>query len=211
MTTDSETTEQYLTFVWSRFLICPCFCVTWLRTWNGMTLIVVYLLKEVSDFGNFSTDTGSTLAETTNWRDYKRGRPQISEESTAVPYGANFYYYYYQNYRIRIFVSLTALNTAISNNNNELNDEVFYSSSIVTPQYALQSLWNIARWSGVDVWMTLGPVFNGNLRHFSAVAGTWFRRRHRSVDSALDCSLSADVDESQQGVGHGQNWVLDTC
>ena len=31
-----------------------------------MTLIVVYLLREVSDFGNFSTDTVSTLAETTN-------------------------------------------------------------------------------------------------------------------------------------------------
>ena len=39
-----------------------------------MTLTVVYLLREVSDFGNFSTDTGSTLAE----------------ESTAVPYRANF-------------------------------------------------------------------------------------------------------------------------
>jgi len=70
MTTDSETTEQYLTFVWSRFLIS----VTWLQTWNGVTLIVVYLLREVSNFGNFSTDTGSTLAETTNWRDYELGR-----------------------------------------------------------------------------------------------------------------------------------------
>ena len=28
MTTDSETTEQYLTFVRSRFLICPSSCVT---------------------------------------------------------------------------------------------------------------------------------------------------------------------------------------
>ena len=75
MTTDSETTEQYLTFVRSNFFdICPSFCVTWLRTWNGVTLIVVYLLREVSDFRNFSTDTGSTLAETTNWRDYELGR-----------------------------------------------------------------------------------------------------------------------------------------
>jgi len=32
-----------------------------------VTLIVVYLLSEVSDFGNFLTDTGSTLAETMNY------------------------------------------------------------------------------------------------------------------------------------------------
>ena len=38
------------------------------------TLTVVYLLREVSDFGNFSTDTGSMLAETTNRRDYELGR-----------------------------------------------------------------------------------------------------------------------------------------
>ena len=34
-----------------------------------MTLTVVYLLRGVSDFGNFSTDTGSmfaVIAETTN-------------------------------------------------------------------------------------------------------------------------------------------------
>ena len=55
-----------------------------------MTLIVVYLLREVSDFGNFSTNTGSTLAETTNYRDHELEGSQISEESTAVPYGANF-------------------------------------------------------------------------------------------------------------------------
>jgi len=37
VTTDSETTEQYVTFVQSRFFyICPSFCVTWLRTWNGL-------------------------------------------------------------------------------------------------------------------------------------------------------------------------------
>jgi len=51
-----------------------------------MTLTVVYLLREVSDFGNFSTDIGSTLEETTNLEE-----SQISEESTAVPYGANFF------------------------------------------------------------------------------------------------------------------------
>jgi len=43
MTTDSETTEQYLTFVRSSFFyICPSFCVTThatIRTWNGVTLI----------------------------------------------------------------------------------------------------------------------------------------------------------------------------
>jgi len=37
MTPDSETTEQYLTFVRSRCLIlCPSFCVTWLWTWKGL-------------------------------------------------------------------------------------------------------------------------------------------------------------------------------
>ena len=37
MTTDSETAEQYLTFVRSRFLIiCASFCVTWLRTGKGL-------------------------------------------------------------------------------------------------------------------------------------------------------------------------------
>ena len=42
-----------------------------------MTLTVVYLLREVSEFGNFSTDTGSSLAE----------------ESTAVPYRVIFFYF----------------------------------------------------------------------------------------------------------------------
>ena len=51
-----------------------------------MTLIVVYLLREVSDFCNFSTDTGSTLPEITNLEG-----SQISEESTAFLYGANFF------------------------------------------------------------------------------------------------------------------------
>jgi len=56
-----------------------------------VTLIVVYLLKEVSDFGNFSTDTGSTLAETRTDVTTNLEGSQISEESTTVPYGANFY------------------------------------------------------------------------------------------------------------------------
>jgi len=43
MTTDSETTEQYLTFVRSRFLICPSFCVTWLRTRKGLRAVCTCL------------------------------------------------------------------------------------------------------------------------------------------------------------------------
>jgi len=40
MTTDSEITKQYLTSVWSRFLITVLvFCVTWLRTWNGLSSV----------------------------------------------------------------------------------------------------------------------------------------------------------------------------
>ena len=68
MTTDSETTEQYLTFVWSRFLIYVLVFVSRdfeLGTFT-VTFTVVSLLREVSDFGNFSTDTGSTFAETMN-------------------------------------------------------------------------------------------------------------------------------------------------
>ena len=69
ITTDSETTEQYLTFVRSRFLIYVlvfCHLTSNLKRRD--------IDREVSDFGNFSTDTGSTLAE----------------ESIAIPYGANF-------------------------------------------------------------------------------------------------------------------------
>ena len=44
MTTDSETMEQYLTFVRSRFLISPSFCVTWLRTWKGFRSVLQMLL-----------------------------------------------------------------------------------------------------------------------------------------------------------------------
>ena len=37
MTTNSETTEQYLNFCMDQiFDICPSFCVTWLRTWKGL-------------------------------------------------------------------------------------------------------------------------------------------------------------------------------
>ena len=47
MTTDSETTEQYLTFVWSRFLISVLVFVS--RDYELGTkfrLIVVYLLRK---------------------------------------------------------------------------------------------------------------------------------------------------------------------
>ena len=46
MTTDSETTEQYLTFVWSRFLIsvCPSFCVTRLQTWKGLNSVYAFAI-----------------------------------------------------------------------------------------------------------------------------------------------------------------------
>ena len=48
MTTDCEITEQYLTFVWSRFFdICPSFCVTWLRSWNGVTLSSLQMLLQL--------------------------------------------------------------------------------------------------------------------------------------------------------------------
>jgi len=81
MTTDSETMEQYLNFVWTRFLISVLVfmsCVYELGT--KYRLIVVYLLRkntgiEVSTFGNFSADTGSADCK----------RVQISEESTVSP------------------------------------------------------------------------------------------------------------------------------
>jgi len=60
MTTDSETTEQYLNFVWTRFLISVLVFVSRdFELGTKFRLIVVYLL-EVSAFGNFSTHTGST-------------------------------------------------------------------------------------------------------------------------------------------------------
>jgi len=43
--------EQYLNFVRSRLISVLVFCVTWLRTWKGVTLIVVYLLKEHANTG----------------------------------------------------------------------------------------------------------------------------------------------------------------
>jgi len=57
-----------------------------------VTLTVVYLLREVSDFGNFRQ------IQEVRWRRLRTDvttnleGSQISEESTAVPYGANFYH-----------------------------------------------------------------------------------------------------------------------
>jgi len=91
MTTDSETMGQYLNFVWTTFLISVLVFVS--RDYELGTkfrLIVVYLLRknteiEVSAFGNFSTDTGSTDCNQVNINmfRFRRSRP-------SVPHGANF-------------------------------------------------------------------------------------------------------------------------
>ena len=91
MTTDSETMEQYLNFVRTRFLISVLIFVS--RDYELGTkfrLIAVYLLRknmeiEVSTFGNFSTDTGSTDCNQVNINvsRFRRSRP-------SVPHGANF-------------------------------------------------------------------------------------------------------------------------
>jgi len=66
ITTYSETMEQYLNFVWTRFSISvPVFVSRDYELRTKFRLIVVYLLRktveiEVYAFGNFSTDTGST-------------------------------------------------------------------------------------------------------------------------------------------------------
>ena len=84
MTIDSETMEQYLNLVRTRFLISVLVFVSCdYELATKFRLIVVYLLRknmeiEVSAFGNFSTDTGSTDCK----------RVQISEELTVNP--ANF-------------------------------------------------------------------------------------------------------------------------
>ena len=52
MTTDAKITDRTIPkFCTEQIDICPSFCVTWLRTWNGVTLIVVYLLKEHANTG----------------------------------------------------------------------------------------------------------------------------------------------------------------
>ena len=91
MTIESKTMEQYLNFEWTRFLISVLVFVS--RDYERGTkfkLIVVYLLRknmeiEVSAFGNFSTDTGSTDCKQVNISmfGFRRSRP-------SVPHGTNF-------------------------------------------------------------------------------------------------------------------------
>ena len=92
MTTDSETMEQYLNFVRTKFLISVLVFVSRdYKLGTKFRLIVVYLLTktmeiEVSAFGNFSTDTGSTDCNQVNINvfRFRRSRP-------SVPHGANFF------------------------------------------------------------------------------------------------------------------------
>jgi len=73
MTTDSETTEQYLNFVWTRFLI-------------SVLVFVSRDYKPQSRTGLIFQFTNAFGIAITFSRWQRR-----SEESTAVPYGANFY------------------------------------------------------------------------------------------------------------------------
>ena len=71
MTTDSETTEQYLTFVWSRFLIS-----------------VVVFVSRGFELGRVSVQFANAFAIAITF-----ARWRWHSESTAVTYGTNFYYY----------------------------------------------------------------------------------------------------------------------
>ena len=86
MTTDSETMEQYLNFVLTRFLISVIVFVSRdFELGTKFRLIVVYLLRkknteiEVSAFGNFLTDTGSTDCKQLNINvfRFRRSRPSV--------------------------------------------------------------------------------------------------------------------------------------
>jgi len=70
MTTDSETAEQYLTFVWSRFLI----------------YVLVFVSRDF-ELGRGSVQFAHAFAITIPFAKW-RGR---SEEAPSVPYGTNFY------------------------------------------------------------------------------------------------------------------------
>ena len=69
MTTDSETTEQYLTFVRSRFLI-P---------------VLVFVSRDF-ELGRVSVQFANAFAIAITFARWQRR----SQESTAVPYGINF-------------------------------------------------------------------------------------------------------------------------
>ena len=87
MITDSETMEQYLNFVRTRFLISVLVSVS--RDYELGTkfrLIVVFLLRknmeiEVSTFGNFYMDCNQVNI---NMLRFRRSR-------MSVPHGANFF------------------------------------------------------------------------------------------------------------------------
>ena len=70
MTTDSETTEQYLTFVRIRFLIS----------------VLVFVSREF-ELGRVSVQFANAFAIAITFARWRRR----SQEATAVPYGANFY------------------------------------------------------------------------------------------------------------------------
>jgi len=69
MTTDSETTEQYLTFVQSRFLIS----------------VLIFVSRDF-ELGRVSVQFADVFAIAITFARWRRR----SEEATAVPYGANF-------------------------------------------------------------------------------------------------------------------------
>ena len=68
MNTDSETTEQYLTFVWSRFLIS----------------VLVFVLRDF-ELGRVSVQFANAFAIAITFARWRR-----HSEATAVTYGTNF-------------------------------------------------------------------------------------------------------------------------
>jgi len=70
MTTDSETTEQYLTFVLSRFLIS----------------VLVFVSRDFI-LGRVSVQFANAFAIAITFARWRRH----TEKATAVPYGANFF------------------------------------------------------------------------------------------------------------------------
>ena len=92
MTTDSETTEQYVNFVWTRFLI-------------SVPVFVSCDYEPQSRTGLIFQFANAFAIAITFARWLRR-----SEESTAVPYGANFFIIYskldYCNYILYLYYIL---------------------------------------------------------------------------------------------------------
>ena len=91
MTTDSETMEQYLNFVRTRFFISVLVFVSCdYELGTKFRLIGVYLLRknmeiEVSAFGNFSTDTGSTDCNQVNINVFRfHGESTVSSPARLI-------------------------------------------------------------------------------------------------------------------------------